>query len=51
MTLFHIIGILLKHDRSLAWRTNSTEEKHTPLHRAFENGNLEVALWIMHTVQ
>ena len=46
MTLYFVIEILLKADKGLAWRANSNEGL-TPLHKAFENGNLEVALWIL----
>jgi hypothetical protein len=49
MTLYSVIEILLKADRGLAWRTNSSEGL-TPLHKAFENGNIEVALWILHII-
>jgi len=49
MTLYFVIEILLKADKGLAWRVNSNEGL-TPLHKAFENGNLEVALWILQMV-
>ena len=50
MTLLTVIEVILRADRGLAWRTNQTEG-YTPLHKAFENGNLEVALWIMYIVK
>jgi len=50
MTLLTIIEIILMADRGLAWRANHTEG-YTPLHKAFENGNIEVALWIMYIVK
>ena len=49
MTLYLIVERLLKLSRGLAF-SQDKENGFTPLHTAFQSGNLEVALWIMAVV-
>lgn len=50
MTLYLLVEKLLKSSRGLAFCQDKTNG-FTPLHTAFQSGNLEVALWIMAVVQ
>lgn len=50
MTLYTIVEKLLKAKKVLAF-SQDTQNGYTPLHIAFKNGNIEIALWIVAVMQ
>ena len=46
MTLYAIVEKLLKAKKTLAFGQEA-KNGYTPLHIAFKNGNIEIALWIV----